>query len=64
MLQTRDECGAGAKLTEVLYELADAGTTLVLIEHNLEIIETTHVVGCVLNLWTHSSDGSDRFCPT
>ena len=31
---------SGAKLLEVLHELADQGNTVVVIEHNLEVIKT------------------------
>ena len=45
------------KLLEVLRELADAGNTVVVIEHNLEVIETT---GWIIDLGPEGGDGGGR----
>jgi excinuclease ABC subunit A len=46
-----------AKLLEVLHELADAGNTLVVIEHNLEVIKTAD---WVIDLGPEGGDGGGR----
>lgn len=46
-----------AKLLEVLHELADAGNTVVVIEHNLEVIKTAD---WILDLGPEGGDGGGR----
>ncbi len=46
-----------SKLLEVLHELADAGNTLVVIEHNLEVIKTAD---WVIDLGPEGGDGGGR----
>ncbi len=46
-----------AKLLEVLHELADAGNTLAVIEHNLEVIKTAD---WVIDLGPEGGDGGGR----
>ncbi len=46
-----------AKLLEVLHELADAGNTMVVIEHNLEVIKTAD---WVIDLGPEGGDGGGR----
>ena len=46
-----------AKLLEVLHELADAGNTLAVIEHNLEVIKTAD---WVIDLGPEDGDGGGR----
>ncbi|MFM9941213.1 MAG: excinuclease ABC subunit UvrA [Hyphomicrobiaceae bacterium] len=46
-----------AKLLEVLHELADAGNTIVVIEHNLEVIKTAD---WVIDLGPEGGDGGGR----
>jgi excinuclease ABC subunit A len=46
-----------AKLLEVLHELADAGNTVVVIEHNLEVIKTAD---WIIDLGPEGGDGGGR----
>jgi excinuclease ABC subunit A len=46
-----------AKLLEVLHELADAGNTVVVIEHNLEVIKTAD---WILDMGPEGGDGGGR----
>ena len=46
-----------AKLLEVLHELADAGNTVVVIEHNLEVIKTAD---WVIDMGPEGGDGGGR----
>jgi len=46
-----------AKLLEVLHELADAGNTVVVIEHNLEVIKTAD---WVIDMGPQGGDGGGR----
>ncbi|KAB2936902.1 excinuclease ABC subunit UvrA, partial [Hyphomicrobium sp.] len=46
-----------AKLLEVLHELSDAGNTLVVIEHNLEVIKTAD---WIIDLGPEGGDGGGR----
>jgi excinuclease ABC subunit A len=46
-----------AKLLEVLHELADAGNTVVVIEHNLEVIKTAD---WILDLGPEGGDGGGK----
>ena len=46
-----------AKLLEVIHELADAGNTVVVIEHNLEVIKTAD---WVIDLGPEGGDGGGR----
>jgi excinuclease ABC subunit A len=46
-----------AKLLEVLHELADAGNTLAVIEHNLEVIKTAD---WIIDLGSEGGDGGGR----
>ncbi|HPG88661.1 MAG TPA: excinuclease ABC subunit A, partial [Hyphomicrobium sp.] len=46
-----------AKLLEVLHELADAGNTVVVIEHNLDVIKTAD---WIIDLGPEGGDGGGR----
>ena len=46
-----------AKLLEVLHELADAGNTVVVIEHNLEVIKTAD---WIIDMGPEGGDGGGR----
>jgi len=46
-----------AKLLEVLHELADAGNTLAVIEHNLEVIKTAD---WIIDLGPEGGDGGGK----
>ena len=46
-----------AKLHEVLHELADAGNTVVVIEHNLEVIKTAD---WIIDMGPEGGDGGGR----
>jgi excinuclease ABC subunit A len=50
-----------AKLLEVLHELADAGNTVVVIEHNLEVIKTAD---WIIDLGPEGGDGGGRIIAT
>ena len=49
-----------AKLLEVLHELADAGNTVVVIEHNLEVIKPAD---WVIDLGPEGGDADGRVLP-